>query len=276
MMESIRLKYFILNNDIVRTSDFDQKILYKSDIYYEVVRVSDSVPLFLKEHIQRLYKSISKSGIFTDFTTTDVENLISTIIKINDLDEGNIRFQFSSDDQNRLDFTAWIIPHYYPKPVQYKTGVKTVTIKQQRQNPSIKKFNRRLKNITEDFISKTGAYEAILVNNLNYITEGSKSNVFFIKQNKIYTPGKVHVLPGITRDKVIEIANSNNLIITETEIIQDDISAFESAFITNTSSKVLPLNLIDKIKYDVNNQITRFLMYEYDKLIEHEKADFIK
>ncbi|WP_443110713.1 aminotransferase class IV [Caloramator sp. mosi_1] len=110
----------------------------------------------------------------------------------------------------------------------------------------------------------------MLVNNFDEITEGSRSNIFFIKGSKLYTAPKEDVLVGITRIKVIEIANKLGFEVVEDKIKVSQISEFEACFLTGTSPKVLPISYIDSYAYNVNNDILRNIMREYDKMINNE------
>jgi branched-chain amino acid aminotransferase len=273
-MDSVLLKYFVFNDSLVSTSDFNYSSLSKGFIIYEVIRVTDGKPLFLKEHIQRFFGSLNNSITIIDISCHDIVLNIKSLITANNLNEGNIWFQVNNANDGQVDFAAWIIPHYYPSPENYQNGVNVATVNQQRQNPSVKLLNHSFKSIIKSILIEKQVFEVLLVTDNGYITEGSRSNVFFIKDDTLFTSRKTHVLSGITRAKVCFLAKYNHVDIKETEISTENLASYDSAFITSTSVGILPVLSIDKHIFNVNKSITQLLMFEYDKLTESNIKNF--
>jgi len=94
------------------------------------------------------------------------------------------------------------------------------------------------------------AFEAILVNEDGTVSEGSRSNIFFVKGNKLVTSPDSAVLLGVTRNKVAEVCESNGIEVEKRIIKIDELESFDGAFITGTSNDVLPIKSIDKIVYN--------------------------
>ena len=76
----------------------------------------------------------------------------------------------------------------------------------ERENPNAKIINLSFREKVNKKIREKNAYEAILVDRKGYITEGSKSNIFMIKDNMLLTSPVKAVLPGVTRGEIIDIA----------------------------------------------------------------------
>ena len=106
-----------------------------------------------------------------------------------------------------------------------------------------------------------------LVNRDGIITEGSRSNVFFVKNGEVYTSPTDTVLPGVTRTVIIRILEDAGIPLHYSAIKQEELSGFDAAFISGTSPKVLPVANIGDIAYDVDNPVLRSLMARYDILI---------
>ena len=86
-----------------------------------------------------------------------------------------------------------------------------------------------------------GAFEPIFYNQDNIITEGAIRNIFFVKENIIYTPStKLGILNGITRQKIIKLAQSENYEVETLPINFDSIHSMDEAFITSSAIGVLP------------------------------------
>jgi len=90
-----------------------------------------------------------------------------------------------------------------------------------------------------------GLDEALLLNEDGYLTEGSTSNIFFVKSSGLVTPPlDSGILPGITRNLVIEIAGKLGIKVTEENISLTDLSQFQEAFLTASTMEIMPLIMI--------------------------------
>ncbi len=271
--ESCLLTNFIHNNNIVSSCDFIPERLNRGKVIYEVIRVINGIPLFYQEHIERFINSITNSGLEITLSTKSIALRIKALIESNKLDEGNIRFQFSFTESKNT-FSAWVVPFFYPGEDLYETGASLSTIVAQRENPSIKVYNPRLKNDVSKRIRKNGIYEILLTNKDEFITEGSRSNIFFVKNDSIFTPTTSSVLPGITRRKVIEIVKNSGINCEELNINLDSLSLFDGAFITGTSPKVLPVKNINEVSFAPENPTIKAIMDKYDSLVKEDIDSF--
>jgi len=272
--ETCLLTNFIRNNNIVSSCDFIPEQLNKGVVIYEVIRVIDSIPLFYIEHVERFYNSIKNYGLDIDLSKKSLTLRIKALIQSNKLIDGNIKFQFSFNKDNQEIFTAWVCPFFYPNNKLYNIGISVKTINAQRNNPGIKINNSELAEKANSIISKNNIYEVLLVNKNDLITEGSRSNVFFVNNNNIYTPTTSSVLPGVTRLKVIEAANIIGIKCFETEIDINTISKFQGAFITGTSPKVLPINNINNTNFNPKHTTIKKIMNKYNRYIENDHISF--
>lgn len=252
----------IINEQHVQKFKVKENNLSKTSIY-EVIRITDSKTLFLDEHINRLHKSAKIIGINIWLSDEEIENRIFLLITKNKKQCGNIKLIFTSEIENHQqeeNFSAYFIEHKYPTDKQYNEGVETAFLSAERQTPNAKVLNTKIRNLANNLIDEKKIYEAILLNNEGFITEGSRSNLFFIKENEVFTSPIEKVLPGISRQKVIEICLENNIILNEKAVSKADLENYNSAFITGTSPHILPIKSIDKLKFDVKNTILRKLM----------------
>ena len=238
-----------------------------ADTYYEVIRLIDGKLLFLPDHLDRLQQSLSGTGI--SFPGEDT--LISTLrllIEQNSIASGNIRICLQSVAGGGSLLQCYFIPYYYPEPEMYRTGVRLATFSHIRPRPGIKKWDDHFRNSVSVFIRQKEVYEALLLNPANEITEGSRSNIFFIDPaGQLITTPEKDVLPGITRRYVLEIAVSKGLNILKKTISADDLEKMEAVFISGTSPKVLPVNQIDDLNFSVEHPILRLLMDQFDQIV---------
>jgi branched-chain amino acid aminotransferase len=259
-------KTYIANGVPTDISDFIPDM--SADIYYEVVRLIDGKLLFLQDHMDRLGKSLSGSGIPFPGTDLMLKNL-RLLLEKNSFTQGNIRICLQQSPMNGTDLLSYFIPYVYPDTAMYKEGVRLMTYPHTRPNPGIKKWDDRFRRSVGQYIREHGIYEAVLVNREKQITEGSRSNLFFIdRQNCLITISEKAILPGITRKYVLEIAQKNGISILEKNVAQESLEGLVSAFISGTSPKVLPVKKLDKYRFDVSHPILQLLMKEFELLIQ--------
>jgi branched-chain amino acid aminotransferase len=234
---------------------------------YEVLRVYSGICLFFEDHVRRLNESVSLSGYKFHLEPNHLNDVLNALIARNKIYNGNIRIVLHFKGQEPPTLYVYSVPHFYPTPAMYKTGVPASLFNLTRLHPNIKRIQRDNLNEVTGFISRHHVYEAILVDRENRITEGSKSNIFFIQGDIVYTPPSYEVLKGITRDKLFEICNKLNYKLIEKSISIHDLNQFNSAFLTGTSPKVLPLKCIDAVNFEVRHPVMQSLQKAYDQMI---------
>ncbi len=262
-------KFFLLDNQIKEIPAHRKyDIPNDSPIFYEVIRVINSTPLFVDEHIERLKKSTLLSGIEA-LETNELTKAITEFTKHRQIHEKNLKISLYTDKQNKKDYhvLAYFVSSSYPQPEAYLNGVKVELIPLKRENPNVKLENPTLRSSADKVICLSQTYEALLVNNEGYITEGSRSNFFAIINNTIITPPSKDVLEGITRKMVFALATQNGIPLVERCIHKSEIDSFEGAFLTGTSTKVLPINRIGDKTLPGHNLIQKIILL-YNKLVE--------
>lgn len=262
-MEAIN-KFFIEDGHLDSTNNFKDDKCSKDKVIYEVVRVQSGKVLFLEAHIKRLEKSFELMGKSFAYEYKKIGEYVERVICANDKKDGNIKFTFNIDEDVMKVF---YINHSYPSDEMYKNGVKTVLYKGERSNPNAKVVDGEFRKKINEELVKMNAFEAVLVDNNGYITEGSKSNIFFIKGKVLVTSKVEAVLPGVTRGKIIELAKKENIEVEEKNIEAEELDSVNAMFISGTSPGILPICKIDNIIMDTENEIMRKLMKLYNKSI---------
>ncbi len=242
-------------------------------IIYEVIRVINYIPLFLEEHFLRFQNSASILQIAIP-EIGFVKNSIQRLIETNNLHAGNIRFQISATNKKPAIWDCWITPHHYPNQTQVEEGVKTGLYQAIRPTPNVKIWYQNLRQNTEQYLKETGFSEVLLTNN-GMITEGSRSNCFFVTTNQIFTQESQLVLPGVTRNVLIKLIQNMGITLVEKHIHVDELKRFQSAFLTSTSFGVLPIQSIDDQSFLVNNPLIQQLYLAYRETCEIDLKHFV-
>lgn len=244
---------------------------------YEVIRIIDSVPLFLEEHFLRLKNSAALLHIKLSFSLADIAQQIQTLAQENGIFDGNVKLIFpeSTSAKNGKSHTLlFFIPHHYPTPQEYQKGYKLKSVILERPQPNAKSIKGSFSQHLSQLKNQENIDEILLIRNDGILTEGSKSNIFFIKQNQLFTAPKNMVLPGITRQKIIELCQNHTIPCHESEIKLSELKNMEAAFITGTSPKVMPVNKVDDIDMQVNHPLIETVMELYSALLEKEIKSF--
>ncbi len=272
----MRPSFYVKNHELVSQSESYPEINLEGTIIYEVIRVINGKVLFFEDHLERFRNSLQMAKLDANQLSENINERIAELIRINKLADGNIKFLVNKDFKENITFYAFEIPHYYPTENEYKEGVKLILFEAERINPSIKQLHSSLKERVDTAIEKSNAFEAILVHPNGYLTEGSKSNFFMIKNSAVYTSPGEDVLLGVTREKLIKILRKNAIPCNEIRIVPTELNTFEAAFLSGTSPKVLPAKAIDKITFDPKHPLLVKIMDLYNTEIESYLKNTVK
>ncbi|AGX44946.1 aminotransferase class IV [Clostridium saccharobutylicum] len=234
-------------------------------IIYEVLRVIDGKPIFLENHLERMKNSFKLINKEFTLKYDEISAKINRLIQSENKTEGNIKLTYGI---NEKVLRVFFIQHSYPSEDLYEHGVETILYFGERENPNAKIVNDNFREKVSKEITASNAFEAILVDRNGYITEGSKSNIFMVKDGELLTSPTKAVLPGVTRGEIIKIAEKLGIRVKEVEYRYDEINKLDGMFISGTSPKVLPINKVDNVELNQKNDIIINFMKEYDNEIK--------
>lgn len=256
----------ITNQGILPSSALHTDLLNPERAVYEVIRIMDGTAIFLEDHFYRLERSFQIQGIQIPMNFSVFENQTAELVRINQKAEGNLKFVYVGNG-HQYEWAFFFIPHSYPSDDDYKFGVKVDLLQAERNNPNAKVIQQSVRDSANQKIAENKIYEVLLTDNEGIITEGSRSNVFFVKDDTFYTAPESKILVGITRKKVIKCLDQLHLQVIETGIHSNEISDFDALFLTGTSPKVLPIQSVGKLYFSTTNPFVKKLMSSYDQMI---------
>ncbi|MFL2983590.1 MAG: aminotransferase class IV [Candidatus Neomarinimicrobiota bacterium] len=231
------------------------KEFYFESGIYETLRTKNHKPVFLTAHLNRLFESVKTLHLKTEFQRLDIEKMITKVIKSSANPDQRTRILLLPE--NVVVYTTPLIinPKIY-------NGVSTITISAMRDNPHIKSTKYEVCLNAYEVAQNYNCFDAIFIDKYALILEGSKSNVFWIKEKKLFTRQK-NVLPGITREMIIKkspypvhFGKLNTLHLND----------LDELFLTNSSSGIIPVTRINKlqIRDGLPGPITKHLLNIYD------------
>ena len=283
-MATAELAFFFLNGEMKKTEDFGALFQESAPVVYDVIRIVRGKPLFPKEHYERLVGSLASIGRPVPITCGEFCGNVRALAEANGVENYNCRLVitgfgreksagFHSRDAGEPskagpDVCLYMIPTHYPSAEQYEKGVKVDFLRAVRKNPHSKIWNQELRDASDRMIREKGLFEAVLLNEKDQITEGSRSNVFFIRGDEAFTTPGEAVLLGVTRTKVIEACEYAGIKVNEVYTAREEIGGCEAAFLCGTSPKVLPIADFGGIVMDVKHTTLRRIMALYDSICE--------
>ena len=252
-----------LNGDFLPESDACVSVLDRGFIFgdgvYEVIPAYGGNPFRLEEHLQRLNNSLDGVRITNPHNHDEWQYLIQKIIDANSEKYGDtdqsVYLQITRGSAKRdhafpseVSPTVLIMsnPLVGPDTALLKTGVSAITTEDIRWVYCHIKAICLLPNVLlrQKAIDAESA-EAILIRD-GLATEGAASNLFLVKDGEIITPPKGPLLlPGVTRDLVLDLANDNGLPNKEINFTEQDLLDADEIWLTSSTKEVLPVTTLN-------------------------------
>ena len=239
----------------VRVSVLDRGFLFGDGIY-EVLRVYGGRPFLLRQHMARLRRSLSEIQINVDVDR--LESRMRDTLRESRIDGGLVYIQVTRGAAPRT--------HRFPNPpvapneliyvdaiegdpyaAYRRTGAKLLTVPDVRwRRCDIKSVNLLANCLAAQAAAEAGCLEALLATSDGTITEGSHTSIFAVQGGRILaTPLGPHILPGITRGLVVELASRAGIAIEERSAKLTELETLDEMFLTGTTSEVLPVTQVD-------------------------------
>ncbi len=267
-------RFYFQDKELFESNNIeDEKVVVIS--VYEVIKVINGIPLFFEDHLERLNNSLALSGLkYPYLKFEELGTQIAALCKENDKYIGNIELRISALPENKNVMLLGFIPHHYPKPEDYSTGINVGLLLAERPLPNAKVKNTDTRIKANKYLAENKLTEVLLYNHEGLITEGSRSNVFFIKGQQVFTAPASMVLKGISRKYAIKTLSKLEVPVSEEAIHIGDLSQMDAGFICGTSPGILPLNAVEeklldtknpvlqKILVGFNNQVTDYLAFK--------------
>jgi D-alanine transaminase len=250
-----------LNGDFLpieeaKISVLDRGFLF-GDGVYEVIPVFANKPFRLHEHLLRLDNSLKGIRLNSPFSHREWKAMFASLIEKSGGGDLSIYLQVTRGATPKRDHTlpkvakptifAMCNPMPLSEPPEAQKGACAITLEDNRWHACNVKAITLLANILlrQKAVDK-GCAEAILLRN-GMVTEGAASNLFAVIDNQLITPPKSnHVLPGITRDLIIELANANGLPCEERAISAEALRQASEIWVTSSTREILPIIKLDE------------------------------
>jgi len=285
--EIIYLNGQLISRSKAKLSSFDHGFLYGYGLF-ETMRAYNGHIFRLDHHLARLRSSAQSLGLTHSVLhivggKQSLEVACLATLEANKLKNARLRLTVSAGegdmtpDPSTCSSPTVLITarNIVPLPSEkYESGFKATLspLRRNSQSPlSRLKSTSYIENILARMAARaTGCDEAILLNEQGYLTEGSTTNIFLSSNEELITPSlESGVLPGITRETVLEIARASNIKTRERQAELKELIEAEEAFVTNSILELMPLTWFDgkPIGTGKPGQLTKKLIAAYKELV---------
>ena len=217
---------------------------------FDFLRVTENVPLFCDDHIDRFYHSAAEMLLPVKQTKEELTTIIRELVRINALPYSGIKILltggYSADGYSIASPNLLIIQQVIAPPPTtiFLPGYKLFTYEHQRQLPEVKTTDYLMAIRLQPWLKEKRG-DDILYHQKGRVTECPRSNFFIVTQNNtLVTPGK-NILRGVTRKQIFTIASSIGINIEEKDISIEDIQNAKEAFITSSTKRIIPVMQVD-------------------------------
>ncbi len=266
-----------------KISPFDRGFLYGYGLF-ETMRSYKGRVFRLDRHLARLRRSAAMLALASELEAYDLEQAIYKTLEVNRLKDARIRLTVSAGlgerglaPPNLGPITVMVSAQKLdlPPPQVYRKGI-SAAIVSTRRNSLSPLSQIKATNYLDSFVAlsqavASGAEEAILLNERGFIAECSTSNVFLVAEGILATPSvESGILPGITREAVLELARGLGIDAVEGEIPEADLFQAEEAFLTTSVREVVPITSVNgkPVGSGKPGTVTKRLMAAYKELVE--------
>lgn len=254
-MSTVYLNGKYLPDDQALVSVLDRGFVF-GDGVYEVIPVYWGQPFRLTQHLERLNHSLAAIRMSNPLDAAQWTELLANLVRFNSnpgdqsvyvqITRGPARRDHSIPKQTKPTLFAMCNPITPPDSALLARGLNVVTLEDIRWKYCHIKAITLLPNVLlRADADEHGAADAILLRD-GIVTEGTASNVFVWNGNQLMTPPKSsYLLPGITRDLVLEIARHHGVTASERNLTELDLGAAEEIWLTSSTKEILPVTQLN-------------------------------
>jgi D-alanine transaminase len=238
-----------------RVSPFDRAFLF-GDAVYEVIPVYAGRPFRLREHLDRLARSLAGIRMDPPLTHAAWDGILKTLIERNGGGDQYVYFQVTRGAELARNhaWPAGLEPTVFAfanvleaiSPTLLERGVAAITAQDTRwARRDIKSTALLANTLLKKLAVDAGAFETILLER-GELTEGSSTTVHVITGGEIHTPPNGHhILPGTTRDVVTELAARTGIPSANRHVTEEELRAADEIWLAFSTRGLLPVTRLD-------------------------------
>jgi branched-chain amino acid aminotransferase len=214
----------------------------------------------LKEHVDRLFDSAQIGDIKIPYPKKEISEACKETLRVNQLKEGYIRpivfigegvmGVYPGDNPIQVSIITWSWGAYLGEGALEK-GIRVKVSSYTRHHVNVMMTKAKICGnyvnsvLAKREVMKMGYDEALMLDTEGYVSEASGENIFMVKNGVLKTTPLTSILPGITRDSVIQIAKAKKITLLEERFTRDELYTAQEAFFTGTAAELTPIREVD-------------------------------
>ncbi|WP_369824949.1 aminodeoxychorismate lyase [Sporosarcina sp. P13] len=269
--------------DELRISPYDHGFLYGLG-FFETFRTYDGEVFLYEAHMDRLRSALFEYRIAMPYGDKEIQQAISSLYVANGSEDGYYRLNVSAgvhdiglapvnyEQPNVIIFQK---PLHLPPTHTEKDGVWLQTTRNEPESTIRHKSHQYANNVRGRLeLPSLQKVEGFFVTKEGFVAEGITSNIFWVKEDILYTPSlETGILPGTTRAFVLTLANDLGLVVNEGLFLPSDLESAQEVFITNAIQELVPIRNVPNTDFLGNEgPIYQRLHMNYQQAISQMKV----
>jgi branched-chain amino acid aminotransferase len=214
----------------------------------------------LKEHIDRFFDSAQIGDLRIPFSKKEISEACKETLRANQLKEGYIRplvfigegamGVYPGENPIRVAIITWSWGTYLGEGALEK-GIRIKVSSYTRHHVNVMMTKAKICGnyvnsvLAKREVVKMGYDEALMLDTEGYVSEASGENIFMVKNGRLKTTPLTSILPGITRDSIMQIARAKGMPLVEERFTRDELYTAHEAFLTGTAAEITPIREVD-------------------------------
>jgi branched-chain amino acid aminotransferase len=245
----------------------------------------------LREHVDRLFDSAQIGDIKIPYSKREISEACKETLRANRLKEGYIRpivfigegvmGVYPGDNPIQVAIITWSWGAYLGEEALEK-GIRVKVSSYTRHHVNVMMTKAKIcGNYVNSVLAKREAMkmgydEALMLDTEGYVSEASGENIFMVKNGVLKTTPLTSILPGITRDSVIQIAKAKKITLLEERFTRDELYTAQEAFFTGTAAELTPIREVDdrSIGNGKPGPVTRELQAAFFDIVKGKNPEY--
>ena len=273
----------LVSRENAKVSVFDSSV-QGGDAVWEGLRVYKNGIFCLDKHLDRLHDSAHILAFTHIPKKSEIKKAIFETLEANGMrDETHIRLTLTRGEKvtsgmdprlNTKGSCLIVLAEWKPLVYDNASGIRVITSTQRRNNPQFLDSKIHHNNLLNNILAKiqaniAGVDAAVMLDDQGFVAELNDTNIFLIRNGKVFTPFAKACLHGITRGLILEICHTNHIGISEQDLSLTEFYTADEVFATGTMGELTPVVEIDgrKILNKTEKKLLPVLQQHFQKLI---------
>ncbi|MBX2967521.1 MAG: aminotransferase class IV [Cyclobacteriaceae bacterium] len=260
----------LLSREDAKVSVFDSSV-QGGDAVWEGLRVYKGGIFCLDKHLDRLEASAHTLAFTNVPSRKEIKKAIFETLEVNGMrDEAHIRLTLTRGEKvtsgmdprlNTKGCCLIVLAEWKPLVYNNEQGIRVITSSQRRNNPQFLDSKIHHNNLLNNILAKiqanvAGVDAAVMLDHNGFVAELNDTNLFMIKDGKVFTPFADACLHGITRGLVLELCQTHNIPHEERNLSLTEFYTADEVFATGTMGELTPVHEIDGRKITNRSGLT--------------------